>query len=297
MLGLPNKPLALYLVAGFFLGGFVGAFLAFRQPQVYMAEAIIDSPDHSNHNERITLLRARMVERELSLGHYWKIPPDEAAAKIRDSVWLKPRDPQGVLVEVWGEDLYDAKVIARCVAAGLDSPLREQEMAARNPDVRHDPKRIEELDSKIAYLTWQLENRAMKAGFEGFEDFEKALIADREKARKVAAEESTVKWRHELGIATTERDRINYDLASWNPPGEPFKAANSEARLGLAPDAPVSPDPRLWVQGGRIGGALAALVIILGVNRWRPSWLRPAPRPVPPIPHYAEHTSTKDDPW
>lgn len=170
MLGLPNKPLALSLIAGFFLGGFAGAFLALRQPKVYLAEAIIDSADHSRHDERITLLRARMVERELDLGSHWGISPDEAAAKIRDFVRLKPRDPQGVFVEVRGEDPYDARVIARCVATGLDSPLREEEMAARNPDVKHDPKRIEELDKKIAYLEWQLENRASKAGFGSAED-------------------------------------------------------------------------------------------------------------------------------
>lgn len=297
MRGLPSKPLAIYLIAGFVLGGFAGAFLAHRQPEVFLAEAIIESPDHSNHEERITLLRARMVERELELGIRWGIPPEEAAAKVRQAVTLSPHQPQGVHIAVRNDDPRHARDIARCVAAGLDSPLREQEMAARNPEVGFDPGQMEALEKKIHYLSWQLDNRASRAGFESFDELKESDETGRARAREVMAEEATINWSRELALANKEKDRISRDLASFNPPGEPFKPANSAARIGPFPDIPVSPNVELWVHCGRFGGALVAFVVILGVNRWKPSWLRPPPRLPEPVPDWADGTRTKEDPW
>lgn len=296
---LPRNPLSVVrlvflFVTAYVIGTLAGTYLCYRQPKIYEATATLESPDHVGHPDRITRLRAQMVARELLLDRRWNCTFDHAVSVVEQAVRLKP-SALGVLVAVRHTDGRDATRIARQVAMDLDTPRRESEMAAKGLQVAPFTSQEATIARDVMRLKGLLQEDALKAGYPGFFHLvERASTGDAEAAAIMNREDFSRRWTMMKDLAP----KIGY----FNPPGEPIRGPNDFAKVGQHPLEPVSPVPELWINSGRGIASLFAGVLFLGLNRWKPSVLRPhrakPPQPQNPLtPPPPPPPAVNTDPW
>ncbi|MEK7950363.1 hypothetical protein [Luteolibacter soli] len=284
--------MSLMIVVGFFIGWACGAFLCVKQPKRYLGVATIESPAHAGHAERLTPVRAKMVARDLDLENRWATTFEEAVAVIDQCSRLKS-SADGVRIEVRYFDPRDAQRIAAQIASGLDVPARELEISSRNPEVKSFDFRSAAVLDDTRHLEWLLEEEARNALYPGcYELVKLAATGDPKATALVNSEDFSRRWK--------KFQELSLQIGYLNPPGEPFKAPNTNAKVAEILSAPVSPVIPLWTYGGGFSGAAAAGLLVLCLNRWKPAVLRPYPpkEPVPPEPPRPQERAIEtDDPW
>jgi hypothetical protein len=276
------------------IGSGIGVFFGIRAPKVYPASALILNPGHASHPPRITGFRAEMVVYDLDLQNRWGTTLEQAASKVVDAVELKPT-PEGLSVIVISPNYKDAPYIARTVARDLGTPEHEAALAAKwmkFGDIT--PAEAKDLSdqSKIEAL---LQDQARNAGFDSYAMVLSEAAKGNEKAFALSQNEDfSRRW---SGLQNITK-KLGFDLR----PGMSILSSNNPVQWEPISEVQVSKAGKLAVPIGRIGGAAVGGLLVLALLRWKPNFLRPAPRAVPtpaatPASLQSIAPETNDDPW
>ena len=287
----PKNPLSVLRVcfvlgAGWIIGTIAGMVVSFNRPAEYLTSAFVSSPAHAGHAERLTPLRTEMTSRILDLENRWNTTFQQAAANVARTVSLKPSG-DGVEIVVITPDPKDSQMIAETVAAYLDTPEREKEMAVKTPHVQpYSEAEIAELGDLLR-LEEFLDEQAAKESFENYFAVLKEADAGNHKAVELKQDEDfSRRW--------NAVEKMSKEIGYYNPPGEPFRAPNVALRstgLSLAPLNSVD----ALMNRSRLAGLAAAGLVLAALFRWKSGFLHPSPPRPPAKPR--KRVVNEDDPW
>ncbi|WP_367874632.1 hypothetical protein [Luteolibacter sp. Populi] len=255
------------------MGTIVSAAITWNLPRVYTMRAWLKEPGSSGYDRKITRLRAAMTVRQNDLDHRWNISFEDAIETIVKGTTLRDTD-RGLEVEVRLLDPLDARVIARTIAFGIDTPRREREMASKSGHLAPFTDAETRTMADIAKLEYLIGDQAREAGFS---DGVGRILRAPDDDPKMAALAANEDFSRRLATLKNLSRQIGY----YDPPGEPFRGPNPHIELQDLSTATVgrTPDVSLWIRSGQVCGALISLLVIAVLRLWKPGLLRGRDRP------------------
>jgi hypothetical protein len=283
---------ALTVIASTVIGSILGVCVAVNAPKTNPATAVILNPAYSTHSPGLTRLRAELTASDLGLANRWGTTLEQAANKVADCVELKSA-PGGLKVSAILPSYGDARGIARTVATDLGTPQHEAALAAKWKKVSDiTPGEAKDLGD-LTQIEYLLHDQARGEGFESYAIVLKEAAEGNEKA---AALTRTEDFSRRLSGQQELTKKLGFDL----PPGTSILSSANPVEMGEI-EVIVPPYAKLAVPVGRFGGMALGGLLVLALLRWKPGFLRPAPRVPAPAPAWASTRSaspeSNDEPW
>jgi hypothetical protein len=275
-----------------FLCSFIAIAVAVEFPKKYQAWALIENPAHAGHGPRLSTLRSQMIAHEHDLEIRWQMSREQAAARVVESTELKPQ-PEGLLVTVTTMDGKDSHRIARSVAESLGTPQHEAALTAKWPSLSGITKDEAKDLIDMSQLEYLLHDQSTEAGFESYAMvLQQAAGGDEQASAFIRGED--FERRHAMLQDLTRK--LGFDLR----PGESLLTAYNPGKVGPIPSVPMTGTIELIKLVGRLGGLAIGGLLVAVLLRWKPEFLRPPPRELPPPPAWSASATppkSNDDPW
>lgn len=180
-------------------------------------------------------------------------------------------------------------MIARDVADALASPETEASLASKWNGVA-DLSKVEDI-ATVYQLEKLLNEQAVEAGFTGYSAVRKGAAKNDEKAVSLAgSEDFSRRW--------SMLESVVPKLGFPQRPGEPILIPQHLIQVGPISTRPDSNVLEMTIWIGRFGGLMIGGILVLALLRWKPGFMRPAPREPDPFPARATaKPKANNDPW